>query len=146
MTVYPKAAMTKEELGEVIAEYIQKSRAIEVEHAVDIHIMDTGGTETDTIDTDDIYGLMCAIGAVIRRFEPVIIKQYKEGDRYVLDVHDRRDGKKLLQIDKDIREKGVNDVRFNIGVFKEFGFGVPALEMTRNYMVHFYDDENNGTE
>lgn len=132
--------MSKEELGEVIAEYIQKSRGIEVDHTLDIHLMDENGTETSTIDTDDIFGLMCAIGAVIRRFEPAILKQYKGVDEYGLDIYDKRDGKKLLQIDRNIHKEGVNDVRFNIEVFREFGFEVPALDMARNYMVSFYDN------
>lgn len=140
MTVYPKATMNKEELGEILAEYIQKSRGIEVDHTVDFHLMDENGTETSTIDTDDIFGLMCAIGAVIRRFEPAILKQYKGLDEYGLDIYDKRDGKKLLQIDRNIHKQGVNDVRFNIEVFKEFGFEVPALDMVRNYMVSFYDN------
>ena len=140
MTVYPKATMSKEELGEILAEYIQKSRGIEVDHTLDIHLMDENGTETSTIDTDDIFGLMCAIGAVIRRFEPAILKQYKGVDEYGLDIYDKRDGKKLLQIDRNIHKQGVNDVRFNIEVFREFGFEVQALNMVRDYMVSFYDN------
>lgn len=132
--------MSKEELGEILAEYIQKSRGIEVDHTLDIHLMDDNGTETSTIDTDDIFGLMCAIGAVIRRFEPAILKQYKGLDEYGLDIYDKRDGKKLLQIDRNIHKQGVNDVRFNIEVFREFGFEVQALNMVRDYMVSFYDN------
>jgi hypothetical protein len=139
MTVYPKATMSKEEFGEILAEYIQKSRAIEVEHTINIHLMDENGIERGAVDTDDIYGLMCAVGAVIRRFEPAILQQYEGLDEYGLDIYDTRDGKKLLQIDRNIHKEGVEDVRFNKEVFKEFGFPVPALTMTRNYMVHFYD-------
>jgi hypothetical protein len=139
MTVYPKATMSKEEFGEILAEYIQKSRAIEVEHTINIHLIDENGTEISTIDTDDMYGLVLAIGAVIRRFEPGILQQYEGLDEYGLDIYDKRDGKKLLQIDRNIHKEGVEDVRFNIEVFKEFGFPVPALDMARNYMVHFYD-------
>lgn len=139
MTVYPKATMSKEEFGEILAEYIQKSRAIEVEHTINIHLMDENGTEISTIDTDDMYGLVLAIGAVIRRFEPAILQQYEGFDEYGLDIYDKRDGKKLLQIDRNIHKKGIDDVRFNIEVFREFGFPVPALDMARNYMVHFYD-------
>lgn len=139
MTVYPKAAMSKEEFGEILAHYIQKSRGIEVEHTFNVNLVDEGGNVQQTFDTDDTFGLVCAVGAVIKKFEPAILKQYEGVDEYGLDIYEKQTGRLFLQIDRNIHERGVKDVRFNIDIFEEFGYPVVMLDMVHNCIVHFYD-------
>lgn len=142
MTVYPKTVLRRDEFGELLSQYIQKSRGIEIDHEFNFHITEEDGTNT-TFSTDDIFGLMCAVGAVIRRFEPAIVKQYGNVDDYGLDIYDEK-GTVFMQIDKEVESGVVTDVRFNKDIFKEFGYIPVALEFARNGILNLTNKEKEG--
>lgn len=136
-----KVVMTKEAFGERLSQYVQKSREIPVDHEIRFHIQGEGDKSEIAYDTDDVFGLMCALGSIRNSIEPKILADHPDILEYGMDVFNSKgDDKPYIQFDCNTHRMELMDIRFKADVLREFGYHPAILQLVQNYMVNMYED------